>query len=116
MLTAAAPHDLLTGVWGGDRATLTLDQTGGTLIEDCQVATLTGPVHLRKNGRFTAVAQREVYEGGPQQADIPPIFVTIRLAGRIEASSLSLDVSAPGAPAQRLTLVSGRRIKAIPCL
>ena len=116
MLTAAAPTDVLTGVWGGGRATLTLDATGGTLIEDCQTATLAGPVRPSADGRFVAVARREIHGGGPQVADIPPTLIDIRLTGKLTADRLELDVDMPGVATERLILSPGRRIKAIRCL
>ena len=115
MLTAAAPGEVLTGVWGGGRATLTLDATGGTLIEDCQTTTLGGPVRHTADGRFVVAARREVHGGGPQAGDAAPTLIDVRLTGRVATDRLDLEIVRPGAPVERLVLTRGRRLKPIRC-
>lgn len=116
MPIAAVTDPVVTGVWSDGRATLTLTTSGGTLVEDCQTATLAGPLRRRVDGRFDVAAKREHHLGGPQRADVPPDFIDIVLTGQVTDGALRLEVAAPGAARQRMTLSPGRRRKGTPCL
>lgn len=112
-MTAAAPPPL-TGVWSGDRVTLTLTDTGGSLLEDCASATLDAPVRRTKTG-FSASGRREDHAGGPQRADVPPGFATIRLTGDIEGETVALTVAIDGGASSTYRLQAGRRLKRFGC-
>lgn len=115
MVIAAAPNDVLTGVWGDRRATLTLDATGGQLVEDCQTATLTGPARQTGDGRFVATARRELHHGGPQRADVAPTFIDVGLTGQVTADGMTLEIRPSGGPPEQLILSVGRRTKGLHC-
>jgi len=114
MTIAAMPDPVLTGVWGGGRATLTLTEMGGTLVEDCRTVVFSRPFRPRK-GRFVVTGQSEVQQGGPQVADVAPTMFEVRVAGLIDGDRLRIDISTPGAPSERVELVAGRRVKAVHC-
>jgi len=114
MVMAATPQPVLTGVWGDARATLTLTPTGGAFIEECQTATLTGPVHVHDN-RFTTTAKREVVHSGPQQADVAPEYTELHFQGRLLPGHIDLEIHAVGSPIERHQLIANRHTKAHRC-
>ena len=114
MVTAAAPAPLI-GVWSGDRATLTLTPTGGRFVEDCAEATIEGAVRSDDRGRFSVKGHREVFSGGPQRTDVPPVIRETDFVGEITPAGLLLEVRS-GGNVETYRLLAGRRVKPIRCL
>ena len=116
-LTAAAPPPL-TGVWSGDRVTLTLTPSGGQLDEDCATSTFAGPVRLDGARGFVARGSHETQGAGPTRLDEDerPAGVPVRLSGRFTRQRLDLNVQVAGAPVAHYRLAPGRNFKPVRCL
>ena len=112
-MTGAAP---LTGIWSGDRVTLTLTATGGSLTEDCASATIDAPVVSDATGNFTASGHREADSGGPQAGDAVPRTVPVRYAGRFDGERLELRVAAKDMDPAIYRLQPGVRGKRLRCM
>lgn len=107
----------LSGMWGGDRAVLTLTAQGGRLEFDCGYATLSGPVALDRKGRFKAAGVYYPESGGPVDADAPPVQLAARFDGTVSGSNLHLNFKqSNGAADQAFDMVAGKRQKLIRCL
>ena len=107
----------LSGMWGGDRAVLTLTAQGGRLEFDCGYATLSGPVALDRRGRFKAAGVYYPESGGPVDADAPPGQLAARFDGTVSGSNLHLNFKqSNGAADQAFDMVAGKRQKLIRCL
>lgn len=114
--TRAAPPPL-SGMWGGDRAVLTLTPQGGRLEFDCGYATLSGPVALDRQGRFKAAGVYYPESGGPVDADAPPAQLAARFDGTVSGSNLHLNFKqTKGGADQAFDMVAGKRQKLIRCL
>ncbi|WP_293901879.1 hypothetical protein [Phenylobacterium sp.] len=116
----AAPADSggLTGVWGGDRAVLTVTAKGARLETDCATGALTAPIRLDRFGRFSVEGTFQGMTGGPQRADedaaSPP---AVRYSGQVKDQTMILRLpSADGRPAREFTLRQGVRPKLARCL
>lgn len=112
---AQAAPAALAGMWGGDRAVLTLSDQGGRLEFDCGYATLTGPVTPDGKGAFKAVGLYFPQQAGPTEADAPPVQVAARFKGNIAGSGLRLTFQQAGAE-QIFEMVAGKRQKLVRCL
>ena len=111
---AVAP---LSGMWGGDRAVLTLTAEGGRLEFDCGYATLSGSVALDRRGRFKAAGVYYPESGGPVDADVPPAQLAARFDGTVSGTNLHLNFTqAKGGVDQAFDMVAGKRQKLIRCL
>jgi len=111
---AVAP---LSGMWGGDRAVLTLTAEGGRLEFDCGYATLSGPVALDRRGRFKAAGVYYPESGGPVDADAAPAQLAARFDGTVSGTNLHLNFKqAKGGVDQAFDMVAGKRQKLIRCL
>ena len=114
---AQAATPTLSGMWGGDRAVLTMTAQGGRLEFDCGYATLSGPVALDRQGRFKAAGVYYPESGGMVDADAPPVQLVARFDGTISGSDLRLTFKqAKGGPDQAFRMVAGKRQKLIRCL
>ena len=112
----AAPAPL-AGMWGGDRAILTLTDQGGRLQFDCGFATFDEAVRPNGKGRFKVTALYFPEHGGPTAADQPPAELTAALSGVVQGESLRLTFRPAGRrEAQTLNMVAGQRLKLIRCL
>lgn len=116
-MTAAAPPPL-SGVWSGDRVTLTLTPSGGQLEEDCATSTFAAPIRLDRAGGFVATGSYESQGPGPTRLseDERPAVVPVRLSGRFKSQRLDLDVRIAGAPVVHYRLAPGRTFKRVRCL
>lgn len=116
-MTAAAPAPL-TGVWSGDRVTLTLTPSGGQLEEDCATSTFSGPIWLDGANEFSATGSYENEGPGPTRLneDERPTVLTVHLSGRFTSQRLDVDVHVAGAPAAQYRLAPGRNFKRVRCL
>jgi len=105
----------LVGLWGGDRAILTLDDKGGRLEFDCGYATLAAPIRLDRAGRFKA---KGIYfpDERMKDADAPPKMVSASFKGTVHDGRLQLSFKNDAAIAQSFEMIEGRRIKLIRCL
>ena len=109
---AATP---LTGTWSGDRATLTLTATGGSLIEDCLETTIDAVSVRRRDGALIATGYHDGDTPGPQRVEPGPPQVATRLT--ITKVGEGLIVSrGEGRSLEYLRLQPGRRVKHIRCL
>lgn len=114
---AQAARAPLSGMWGGDRAVLTLTAEGGRLEFDCGYATLSGPVALDRRGRFKAAGVYYPESGGPVDADVPPVQLAARFNGTVSGSNLHLNFKqSKGAADRAFDMVAGKRQKLIRCL
>lgn len=116
-MTAAASEPLV-GVWSGDRVTLTLTPTGGTLDEDCATSTISRPVRPDTAGVFAAIGSHDAQGPGPTRlnASERPTFNTVHFSGRFTGPELNLDVQISGAPMAHYRLMPGRNFKRLRCL
>lgn len=114
-LPAAAP---LVGVWGGDRATLTITAGGGSFIEDCATATFAGPVFVDANGKFTAAGARFAEGFGPTRIDEsgPARPNAASFEGRVTGAAITLEVRVGGGAPMRYNLRAGPGPKRIACM
>ena len=115
---SAAASQPLTGVWSGDRVTLTLTPTGGQLDEDCATSTISRPVRLNTAGMFAATGSHEAQGPGPTRLDASerPAFKPVHFSGRFTGAELNLDVQIAGAAVTHYRLRPGRNFKRIRCL
>ena len=110
---------LITGIWGGDHAGLTIDTSGfGTLEFDCAAGTIDQPFLVDSNGRFNLSGTYTQGHGGPSQIDeIPdkhPALYTGSTDGRTMTLTVSLtDVNRTFGP---FDLTLGGSPKAIKCV
>lgn len=115
--SAAAVPRHLSGMWGGDRAVLTLTAESGRLEFDCGYATLSGPVALDRKGRFKATGIYYPESGGPVDADAPPAQLAARFDGTVSGTNLHLNFrQTRGGVDQAFNMVAGKRQKLIRCL
>ena len=114
---AQAAIEPLSGMWGGDRAVLTLTAQGGRLEFDCGYAILSGPVALNRRGRFRAAGVYYPENGGPVDADVPPVQLAARFDGTVSGSNLHHNFKqSKGTADQAFDMVAGKRQKLIRCL
>ncbi len=112
--SAAAP---LTGQWGGDRALLTLEATGGRIEYDCGSGTLDAALRPDAKGRFSVSGKHEVHTPGPTLADAAPAFLAASYRGTVQGDRMSLVVQVAGEKSPRtLGLVRGQGVKLVRCL
>ncbi len=114
-LSAGASTKPLVGMWGGDRAILTLDDKGGRLEFDCGYATLAAPIRVDRAGRFKA---KGLYfpDERAKDADTPPKMVSASFEGAVHDGRLQLTFKNAAATAQSFEMLEGRRVKLIRCL
>ncbi len=112
----AAADDPLTGIFGGDRATLTLTANGGRLVMDCAESLIAEPVRPDAAGRFSVTGSHEDYAPGPQQADVPPPAARASFAGKLVGDTLELTITAANNSRSVLRLTRGRAVKPVRCL
>ena len=118
---AAAPHPparQLTGIWGGDRATLTLTASGGSFIEDCATSTIGAAVQIDAVGRFAASGTHIAEGPGPTFVNESVVErpVAIVFAGHLEGETMALDVRVSGGAPIRYYLRAGPGPKRIALL
>lgn len=114
---AGAAEPPLAGIWGGDRAQLTLHDRGGRLELDCGYATLDGPLAPDGRGRFRVRAAYYPARGGPVDADAPPAETPAWLEGTVKGSNLDLSLKPSGASeVQVFHMTAGKREKLVRCL
>ena len=115
---AATPPAALQGQWAGDRMQLVIDAQGGRIEGDCASGTITGPVVVAADGRFTSQGSFEVYSPGPQRTDESGAVASAHFAGELRDGTLKLTITPAGAnagPAKVYTLQSGARVKLVRC-
>lgn len=113
---AAAPPAPLQGQWAGDRMQLVIDAQGGRIEGDCASGTITGPVVVAADGRFTSQGSFESYQPGPQRADESGAVGSALFAGELRDGTLRLTITPAGAgPATVYTLQSGASVKLLRC-
>ena len=113
---AAIPPTALQGRWAGDRMQLVIDAQGGRIEGDCASGTITGPVVVAADGRFTSHGSFETYHPGPQRADEAGAVASVNFAGELRNGTLTLTITPAGAgPAKVYTMQSGARVKLVRC-
>ena len=106
-----------SGVWSGDRATLTLTPTGGNFVEDCADATIDVPIWHGNGTHFTATGMQSDYPPGPQRADeSAKTLPLVRYSGKVVGKTLELTVERADRKATTYNLRSGVFLKRIRCL
>ncbi len=115
LATMSPPAPPLTGLWGGNRAILTIGPEGGRLQQECGYASF-GPVRPDGEGRFRVTGVLEPATPGPQRADGPPAGARTVFEGQVDGQTLILTIKPKGQDAQRLTLIKGMRAKMVRCL
>ncbi len=78
-----------TGDWGGQSVNLAVEDAGAHIEFDCAHGTLTGPLSLDAEGRFS-VPGTFFREGGPVRTDDPG--TPVRYSGHTDGQSMQLDV------------------------
>ena len=71
---------VLTGVWGGDQAILTVGEAGASLKTGCAEGHIAGPLRIDRRGRISAQGTFQSFTPGPQRADEEPGAVARKLA------------------------------------
>ena len=113
--SSAAPP--LTGQWGGDRAQLTLELSGGRIEYDCGAGTIEAPLVLDAKGNFSVPGKHEDYQPGPTAADAVLALRAALYRGSVAGDRMSLTVQVTGDKRPRtITLVRGQRVKLVRCL
>ena len=117
MLTIANTRAPLTGEWGGNGVSLTLDANGGQLEMDCADGMISQPVLLRKSGVFSAKGRFHQSEGGPQRVDSDNRGTAAVFSGSVNGKNLHLTMQVAGTKtAQVFHLEKGTRVKLHRCL
>jgi hypothetical protein len=113
---AGAAPSPLQGQWAGERMQVVIDAQGGRVEGDCASGTISGPVIVAADGRFTAQGHFETYRPGPQRADEGVAVAQASYAGELRDGNLKLTITpAGGGTAQVYTLQSGARVKLLRC-
>jgi hypothetical protein len=105
----------VSGQWGAPNVSLTITGDRGVLERSCGRTTIES-IRPKGDGRVVARAWIESYGPGPQPADTPPGAAEGQVTGLLDGDTLTLTITSPGAPAERLHLERGRRSKIIRCL
>ena len=114
VMSASAP---LIGQWGGDRARLTLEATGGRIEYDCGSGTLDAALLPDAKGHFAVDGKHEVHTPGPTLADVAPAFSRASYRGTVDGDRMVLMVQVAGEKtARRLQLVRNHNVKLVRCL
>ena len=118
-LVAASPASaaVLSGVWGGDQAILTVGQDGASLKTGCAEGHIAGPVRIDRKGRISAHGTFQSFTPGPQRADEEPGALDAAFTGRLRGQTLRLSVRpAAERTAHSFTLHRDAHPKLIRCL
>jgi hypothetical protein len=111
---SAAPQDVITGVWGGDRLVAEFSAQGARIQQDCAEGAIPAPVHVDGGGRFAVAGVYEVERPGPQmegRASLPASF-----SGEIVGATMRLTIrQVGGAAARTYVLQRDARVKLIRC-
>ncbi len=119
VLIGASPASaaVLTGVWGGDQAILTVGEDGASLKTGCAEGHIPGPVRIDRRGRIAARGTFQSFTPGPQRADEEPGALAAAFTGRLRGQTLSLTVRAAAErTAHSFTLRRDAHPKLIRCL
>jgi hypothetical protein len=115
--TQAAGAPLLDGSWGGIQIQLVMDTKGGHVAMSCADGTISGPVALGRDGKFSAKGTFQQYGGGPQRADEKVVLPKARYSGQVTDGMMMLSILPAGSRTpQVFHLRKGARSKIIRCL
>ena len=107
----------LQGRWGGSQLQLSLHAGGGQVEMDCASGTVSGPVQLGSDGRFTATGTFSQHQAGPQPGDAAPASAKAQYSGEVHGGVMTLRILPEGAnQAQLFTLREGAAVKLRRCL
>jgi hypothetical protein len=113
---SALTNRLKPGRWGGNHISLEVSETETTLEFDCANGTISKPITLDENGRFSLPGKyvREgpgpVRQGDAQDSDA-------EYSGRLNAGTLTITVHIAGAPdIGPFSLTEGRQGKITKCM
>lgn len=90
--TDAPPATPLVGIWNGERVSLELTATGGSVEFDCAHGDLEQPVVPDAKGRFDVPGHYVEEHGGPVHADEPVSGIAVRYTGRVTDGRMTLTV------------------------
>ena len=82
-----------SGVWGGAHARLHVTDIGGGIEYDCAHGTVSGPLVLDAQGRFSVMGTHTRERPGPIRIGLTPASVPARYAGSVEGQTLTLTVT-----------------------
>jgi hypothetical protein len=93
-LPGSTPSDgvPVTGAWGGAHASLTLNDTEGSIEYDCAHGALRSPVRLDAEGRFAVGGVHVREHGGPVRIGEVPDSLPARYLGRVSGDRMTLRV------------------------
>ena len=81
------------GSWGGDGIALTVTDAGARLEFDCATGEIPTPLTVDADGRLAVDGVFVREHGGPAREDEAPDRHPARYAGRLEGTTLTLDVT-----------------------
>ncbi len=115
--TAGSSSAALTGVWGGERAALTLTSTGGRIEYDCGQGTLDAPIVPDAHGAFQVSGQHVQARGGPAPKEGEmPTMQPVQYRGSVNGDRMQLDVSSGNDSIGRYVLQRGASAQLHHCL
>lgn|ERR1041384_6021638 len=106
-----------TGTWGGEHVRLQVTADGATIEYDCAHGTLTGPLALDAQGRFS-VAGTYAREGGPVRVNAAPTGRPARFDGSVQGRTMTLTATLTdkGQDVGTFTLTQGSEGRLWKCL
>jgi hypothetical protein len=103
-VTARVPE----GTWGGEGIALDVKDTTAAVEFDCAHGTLSGPLRLDSQHRFSVAGEFTRERGGPVRRDeLPPAAATY--TGRLDGDTLTLTVGVEGKEIGPYRLTKGRQ-------
>jgi len=118
ILFAAGGGTLPAGTWGGDHIRLEVTDKGARVEFDCAHASLSGPIPLDGEGRFSVTANLVREHAGPIREGEHENGQPARWEGKVSGNSLSLTMTLTGSgeTVGTFELVRGREARLTKCL
>jgi len=114
--SALAQGHALTGTWGGQGVSLTVDDRSARLQADCAQGHVDGPLTVDAAGRFSADGAFEVFHGPQLVEEGAPSGAPARFRGRVRGDKLELTISSAASPSPvTYALTRGARPKLVRC-
>jgi hypothetical protein len=88
----SSDEPVLSGVWGGVHAGLTLTAEGGAISYDCAHGGLDAPVRPDRAGRFEVAGVHVREHGGPVRIGEVPDSVPAQYLGQVTGDRMALHV------------------------
>ena len=114
---AVASPLAVTGEWGGSRARLSLEKSGGRIEYDCGAGTLDSPVLPDAKGAFSVLGKHSDFSTRPTAQNTADALSVARYEGVVVGDRMTLTVLIAGETSQRVySLVRGQYVKLIRCM